>query len=446
MFALGALLLSATLATITYFTARQDMLSGQEAAVLRQTYANASAVRTELRSPGPQIPAFLDGLDTSLSNSHSVLESRGEWFSTSLTVDRSSLPVTLRSLVVSGTPASQLLTINNTPEMVVGIPIPAVNAAYFDVFSLAELARTLRVLTLALVGAAIITTLSGAVIGRWASGRALRPLGVVSEAAVAIASGSLETRLTTGDDADLAPLATSFNQMADALHRRIRREARFAADVSHELRSPLTTLSASLSVLETHREELAERPRSALDLLSAELRRFQQTVTDLLEIARLDAGSADLSLEEVDAVEFFRQAAAAHGASRLPLEIAPAAVGTRLTVDKRRMERVVANLVGNAEQHAGGVTRLAIEAAPGSSEIRLIVADQGPGIPLELRERIFQRFYRGQAAGRRGTGEGSGLGLSLVSEHLRLHGGRVQIEDGPGGEHRFVVELPGVER
>ena len=113
----------------------------------------------------------------------------------------------------------------------------------------------------------------------------------------------------------------------------------------------------------------------------------------------------------------------------------------RLWVDKRRIERVVTNLVDNAEQYAGGVTRIAVEPGDGPA-VRFVVVDRGPGVAPGERDRIFERFYRGQASGQRGVTNGTGLGLSLVAEHVRLHGGRVWAESGDDGENRFVIELP----
>ncbi len=110
---------------------------------------------------------------------------------------------------------------------------------------------------------------------------------------------------------------------------------------------------------------------------------------------------------------------------------------------KARIERVVANLVENASQYAGGATRLAVERANGSVDaVRIVVADHGPGVAPSERDKMFERFYRGQSAGQRGSTNGTGLGLALVAEHVRLHGGRVWVEDGIGAENRFVVELP----
>jgi signal transduction histidine kinase len=439
-FGLGALALSATMAGLTYFTARQFILKERETAILRQAYVNASLARSSLRSTNPNITQLLASLDT-VPGSRSVLELKGQWYATSISVGENAIPLSLRDLVLSGTPATQHFVLGDTPQMGVGLPIPSVSASYFEVFSLDDLSRTLRILALALAGAALLTTVAGASIGRWASGRALRPLAQVSRAAETVAGGSLDTRLLAEGDAELSALASSFNRMTDALQERIDHEVRFTADVSHELRSPLTTLATSLGVLESHRDELPPRSRHALDLLSTELHRFQRMVDDLLEISRVDTGSAELSLDEVEVGELARQAAAAGGAGDVPVDVDPAVSGLRLWVDKRRIERVVTNLVDNAEQYAGGVTRIAVEPGTGHG-VRFVVVDRGPGVAPGERDRIFERFYRGHVSGQRGTTNGTGLGLSLVAEHVRLHGGRVWAESGTEGENRFVIELP----
>jgi signal transduction histidine kinase len=149
-------------------------------------------------------------------------------------------------------------------------------------------------------------------------------------------------------------------------------------------------------------------------------------VDDLLEISRVDTGSAELSLDEVEVGELVREAAQASGVGHVPLHIDPTVAGLRLRVDKRRIERVVANLVDNAAQYAGGVIRLSVEPAPGG--VRLVVIDHGPGVVPAERERIFERFYRGHTSGRRGATEGTGLvaddqrGRSTPGENI-LHPG-----------------------
>ncbi len=299
-----------------------------------------------------------------------------------------------------------------------------------------------RHLALILGGAAAAITLAGAILGRWVSGRALQPLGVVSAVAESIAGGHLDTRLDGRGGPDLAKLAASFNRMADNLQDRIQREARFASDVSHELRSPLTTLTTSVAVLESRREELSERSRRAVDLLASDVVRFQRLVTDLLEISRFDLGAATLSLDEVGVAELVDKAAGSWEHPRLT--VSDGACDLRVTVDKRRMERVIGNLVENASVYGGGVSGLCVETADGI--FRIVVDDDGPGVAPEERQRVFERFSRGATAGSRSGSEGAGLGLSLVSEHVRLHGGRVWVEESPGGGARFVVELPVCER
>ncbi len=456
-FAIGALALSTLMAGITYFAARQSILNERQTTAQRQAFANASLIQNALRSPVTPVNQLVESVDT-LPGSRSVLHSRGQWYATDpILVGKSAIPAQERQLVQSGTPATQFFSIDGTPQLVIGVPLPAVHAAYFEVFSLDELEGTLRTLAIALAAAALVTTLAGAALGRRASGRALRPLSRVTDAAVAIAGGQLDTRVEAGDDVDLEELASAFNRMTANLQDRIEREARFTSDVSHELRSPLTTMSATVGVLETHRHELAPRAQSALALLDEDLQRFTRMVDDLLEISRFDAGSAELSLDEVDPGELVLRAVAASApigsngqrTAPFPVEIDPDVKGLRLRVDKRRFERVMANLVENASLYAGGVTRVTVERHPRANSsaspprnIRVIVEDHGPGVPFDERHHLFERFYRGGRAGQRASSEGTGLGLSLVAEHIRLHGGAVWIEDAPGHGSRFVVELP----
>ena len=180
-FAIGALALSTLMAGITYFTARQNFLDERVSAAQRQAFANASLIATSLRSPGTQVNQLVASVDT-VPGSRSVLRVRGQWYATSISVGQNAIPATERALVLSGTPASQLFSIGGTPQLVIGVPLPAVHAAFFEVFSLEELAGTLRALAFALAGAALVTTVAGAAVGRWASSRALRPLAGVRDA------------------------------------------------------------------------------------------------------------------------------------------------------------------------------------------------------------------------------------------------------------------------
>jgi len=159
----------------------------------------------------------------------------------------------------------------------------------------------------------------------------------------------------------------------------------------------------------------------------------------LLEISRFDAGAVDFEADIVKVGELVRRAV---GTSRaIPIVMGPDVASREIAVDKRRFERIIANLLENAERHAGGASRVLVEAH--DSTLRIAIEDAGPGIDPRDREHIFERFARGSgSAGARGAGQGTGLGLALVYEHVKLHGGSVVVEDAPSGGTRFVVALP----
>jgi two-component system sensor histidine kinase MtrB len=355
-------------------------------------------------------------------------------------------------------PSRMIVVVGDEPNIAVGWPIPGAGA-YFEFFSLDEVNSTLASIRLALLFAGVFTTGLGVLLGVFAARRAVRPVGAAATAAKAIAGGRLDTRLEPTDDPDLSVLANSFNDMAAALQLRIERDARFASDVSHELRSPLMTLSASVEVMEARRDEMPERAQSALDLLKSDVIRFQGLVEDLLEISRFDAGAIRLHLEELLAAEFVRQAVAVSSVPSTPVTVDPRAESVLIRGDRRRLARVIANLIDNARIHGGGEPELSIGVAGahgGGDEqhasepihaIHIAVEDHGPGVRPDERDLVFERFARGGGAGRRSGSDGAGLGLALVDEHVRMHGGRVWVDDradgGPGA--RFVIELPATE-
>ena len=305
--------------------------------------------------------------------------------------------------------------------------------------------ETLGSVRASLVLATIITVLVGLILGIVSSERVVRPLAGAADAARAIADGRLDTRLEPTDDPDLNALTDSFNDMVARLQDRVERDARFASDVSHELRSPLMTLAASVEVLSSRRDELTERSQAALDLLVADVARFSGLVEDLLEISRYDAGAVRINHDTLRVNELVEQSVKASSLPRTPVHVDDRCHQMVLSGDRRRLARVVANLIDNARNHGGGAASVRVAPADDSaSHVWICVEDTGDGVPEADRERIFERFSRGAGASKRGAGEGAGLGLALVREHVRLHGGRVWTEsrhDGTPGA-RFVVELP----
>ncbi|HYH51701.1 MAG TPA: HAMP domain-containing sensor histidine kinase [Acidimicrobiia bacterium] len=443
-FAGGAFVLSAALSGVSYGLVRNYLVDQTQTSAFREAFVNAGVARDGLRASAGNvgaIPRILASLQDS-EGSPSLVFHDDNWFPSKVGIARESLPQGIRQAVNSGRASRQTYRLEGSTVLAVGLPLPGVEASYFELFSLDQLDRTLRFLGIVLLGAGLATTVAGAAVGRWASARVLRPVSEVAAAAAAVAGGRLETRLPDIEDADLAALTSSFNSMADALQARIERDARFASDVSHELRSPLTTLATTVQVLASRRDELPERSRAALDLLTADVERFQRLVEDLLEISRYDAGVADLHLEDVRLTELVTRAVQSVGGPAVELGPGAVADGLAVQADKRRMTQVIKNLVENAARYGGGATRVIVDA--GHHVARVAVDDEGPGVAPDERDAIFERFFRGSASGqRRGGGQGSGLGLSLVTEHVRLHGGRVWVEDNPVGKGaRFIVEFP----
>jgi two-component system, OmpR family, sensor histidine kinase MtrB len=445
-FSVAGLLISIALAATTYTVVRTYLFNQRKDSALSLAESNADRVRTRLRQkPGEALGKTVEIIRPEQPGGVALLtlddksaSTRGQQF---LPED---LPQALRAEIIPANPgngviqsgrARQFVTIDNKPYVVVGVTIAEFQAGYFETFPVDDEERVLRIVASTLAVGAAATTLFAAAIGWWASRRLLRPLSRVADAASGIASGGLDTRLPSDPDPDLDRLASSFNEMADAVQARIQREARFSSDVSHELRSPITALTAAVEVLDARRADLPDRSQQALDVVVN-----HQMVLDLLELSRLDAGVGDLHVEETVIPDLVARIARRYGFSDVPVDVGPGG-DQPISIDKRRFERIIANLLDNARNHGGGPTLVAINSVREDGErfVTIAVEDSGPGVAMSERTRIFERFARGTASRSR---IGTGLGLALVSEHAASHGGRAWVEDRKGGGSRFVVSLP----
>lgn len=452
MFSIGALVLSAFLATAAYTFTRSSLVNQRDKAGIEQAYGHAQVAQNELS--GGNSPSAQSAVDRlrSIGVAGFAINYRGKWSTSSALYTPATIPSSLQSRVSEdGTPSRMIAVIAGDPVLVIGIPMPITGGAYFEFVSLHDASSTLRSVMLSLLFAGFITTLAGTLIGSLAASRSVRPLAGAAQAAKAIAGGRLDTRLQPTEDPDLRVLANAFNDMASALQARVERDARFTSDVSHELRSPLMTLAASVEVMKGRRDEMPERAQAALDLLVADVSRFSGLVEDLLEISRFDAGAIRLILDELGVAEFVRQAVAVSTRPLTPVTVSPRAEMMVIRGDRRRLARVVANLIDNARLHGGGDAEVTVTEPDGEGEplghVWIVVEDHGAGVPPEERTLVFERFARGAVAGRRSSSDGAGLGLALVDEHIRLHGGRVWVEDRADGTPgaRFVLELPAEE-
>jgi signal transduction histidine kinase len=427
-----AVVLTTALAVGVWVFATRYLLYQRENVTLGQAVANASVVSRGLPAEGLPPEQLLSQLPRE-TGSVSLLVDGGEWSTTSLRIGQEELPEALRTAVGEGTPSRQRIAVDGEPYLAVGVPLAGLDDAYFEVFPLRELDSTFRVL-------GVVLTLSVLAVAPVSA--AVRPLDRISAAAAAIAAGDLGARIDPHDDPSLAPIAGSFNATAAALEQRVRADARFASDVSHELRSPLTTMLNAAALVAAHADDLPPDGREALALLRSEVGDFERLVADLLEISRADAGNTDLVLEDVRPAALARQALArraAAGGAAIDLIVRGDAADVVVRADKRRLERVLRNLIDNADGHGGGLAAVTVERS--GPEVCLLVDDDGPGVPEAERAVVFERFARGSRS-TRASSAGSGLGLALVSRHVQLMGGTVAVTDAPGGGARFVVRLP----
>jgi heavy metal sensor kinase len=313
--------------------------------------------------------------------------------------------------------------------------------------SMATVDRSVRrVLVLLLVAgpAALLATAMG---GWWLARRALRPIDRMTARAAAIDLERIEDRLVvprTGDE--VAHLARTLNAMLDRIEHGVSEQHRLVADASHELRTPLAAMRAEIDV-SLRADELPPAARRVLGSAREEVDRMTRTVDDLLVLASVDEGRLELLVEPLDLHDVVARAVASldplartHGVT-LALD-GPTAMAVG---DPDRLGHALRNLVENAIQFspAGGEVAVCTWAADG--EVGVTVRDQGPGVAVDVRELIFDRFFRADPSRTRSTG-GGGLGLAITREIASAHAGRVWVEDAGTSGSAFTLALARLER
>ncbi len=436
-FGLLSLLLSSALSLTTFGLVRSNLLAERQTVAERQAYTNARLLRTRIDPLPSDMAQLLAGLQVDAAGD-SLLMVDGRWFASSVEVTPTDLPDPLLDAVGGSSAARQAFELRSEPMLGVGVPIASVGAEYFEISSLAEVESTLDSLGRSLLIAGTIATIVGALLGAAFSSVILQPLRRFAAVAGRVTAGDPLTRLDAGGDADLEPLASSFNEMLDELDARMERERRFASDVSHEIRGPVAALASAVSIVDRRRDQLPAEIVPVVDALDEQVTAFNQLVLDLLEISRFDARTAMVSTETVDLLALCERVASARGHDEVDVR---SRNGTVLAeADPRRVEQVVANLLDNAAFYAGGATDLVVSHDDGVSRIEVL--DRGPGVAVQERTEIFSRFRRGSAADAPGAPSGTGLGLAVSHQHIELHQGSLWVEDRDGGGARFVVELP----
>ena len=278
----------------------------------------------------------------------------------------------------------------------------------------------------------------------------LRPVRAARLAAENLAAGHLEDRMAVVGTEDLSGLARSMNHMAEELDKKITQlqnlslvQQRFVSDVSHELRTPLTTIRMAAEVLHAHRSSFDAASSRSSELLSAELDRFEDLLTELLEISRFDAGAAELSIDDVDLTALARdevsalQRLAEDAGIVMTLDATDDCVAE---VDVRRIRRILRNLITNAIEH-GERRPITVYVRGDDEAVAIAVRDHGVGMTAAESGLVFDRFWRADPSRGRRVG-GTGLGLSISLEDARLHGGWLNAWGRPGLGAQFRLTVP----
>ncbi len=443
-FALVAALSTITVATTSYLLVRRVTLERATQDAVRQGRGAiedaadrlpASPSRAQVRDLASHLRAR-GGFDVV------AVEGDGSFQTTSISRSAASVPATLVPPVKAGRLAWTRSGSGRSSAVVVGGHVPDGPDLYLF-FSLSDRAADLDVLRNVLLAVSAAVVLLSGLLGALAARELLRPLRRARAAAHRLEVGLYQTRLPERGRDEFADLAHSFNRMADALEHSMqdlrRLEAnhrRFVSDVAHELRTPLTALTTSADVLDAHSAGLDDHGRRAARLLVVESRRLAALVEDLMEISRLDAGVAAMEWEPVEVAAVVAGALDLRGwRHRVELH----ANGEAPTWgDRRRLDAIVGNLVGNALEHGSPPVRVDVSAT--GDEVSVAVTDVGPGIAAEHLSHLFERFYKADPA--RTRSGGSGLGLAIARENARLHGGEVSITGGAERGTTFTLSLP----
>lgn len=295
-----------------------------------------------------------------------------------------------------------------------------------------------------LIRAGIVALLLSVLIA-WLIARSIgRPLQQVAETAQALARGNLGQRAPVSGPAEVQSLAVSFNRMADQVEASQKSQRDFVANVSHELKTPLTSIQGFSQALLDGTASGPEGTAHAARVIRGEADRMRRMVDELLVLARLDAGQIEISRDKVAVGPLLNECLDKLAPQAQEADVNVSVHGSEslyVVGDLDRLEQVVINLLDNALAHtpAGGTVTLTAKKA-GNHDIEIAVADTGQGIPVAELPRVFERFYRVDRSRQRSRG--AGLGLAIAKEIVEAHGGEISAESVPGSGSKFVIRLP----
>jgi two-component system OmpR family sensor kinase len=366
-----------------------------------------------------------------------------------------------KAFAVTGMKVSQVAKYKNQPFTIDGengkpdiralaLVLPTGMGSVIVANSLEEVDKTLGQLRFLFFILGLIAILVTALVSRWIVAIGLKPLEKVEETAEAIAAGNFSARLPAAKpDTEVGRLTTALNTMLGRIEQsfavKVESEnklRRFVADASHELRTPLTAIRG---FAELHRQGAVvgeEKTKELINRIEGESIRMSSLVEDLLLLARLDQ-SRQLDLEPVDLNTLITEVVASAKAAgpNHPIKLILPQEEIFVLGDSRRIHQVVANLLANARTHTPAGTNITVTAIQELTQTIIEVSDDGPGLAKADQERIFERFYRADPARVRSSGEGSGLGLSIVDAVMQAHGGYVSVKSELGKGATFTLHF-----
>ncbi|MFB6716295.1 MULTISPECIES: ATP-binding protein [unclassified Streptomyces] len=466
-FVVVALVSAVTATALAYRDARTAVLQRTQNAAVNDLRERVTAVAADFDVPPDQraLARFAANVSDGIGARIVVVRYQDlVAVSDSLADTEGRITAELRAAVRAGGGARfQRVVWRGEPYLVVGMPVRYADGDHrtsgLEVFAITDLRAerddTAALLNSVRTGVAPVVLLS-AVLALLAAGTVLRPVRKLGRATRELAAGDLGSRVAVTGHDELADLAKTFNESADALQasdaelrEQEAKARRFVADVSHELRTPLAAMTMVATVLEEDADQLPPDTARAARTVGAETARLARLVEDLMEISRFDAKAVRLNATETDLADTVRASLALRGwTDRVRADLQE---DVRAVVDRRRIDVIVANLVGNALRHGAPpiTVTLGTALAADGEWVTLEVADRGPGLPPGARERVFDRFYKADEARTRGTaddsGQGSGLGTAIALENARLHGGTIDVADAADGPRRgavFTLRLP----
>ena len=288
--------------------------------------------------------------------------------------------------------------------------------------------------------AAIIALVVSLLISLWLGRTIYRPLVGVKAAAQKIAQGDYSQRVPEEGPEEIKELAVSFNHMTGEVESSQTRLRHFVADVSHELKSPLTSIQGFAQALLDGTATDEETRTHAIQIIQSESKRLKRQVDELLELSRMQSGQASLLKERVDTTDILSRSieiyAVQAGEKRVKLSLS-GEPGLYVMGDADRLEQVFNNLLDNAIKNSPSGAEVNITSSRSGDMVHVTVSDSGPGISAEHLPHVFERFY--QVTGVR---TGVGLGLTIAREIVLAHGGTIEVSSQPGEGARFTVNLP----